>query len=612
VAEIASAYVSIMPSFKGGEAGITKQLDGPISKASQTAGKTSGAAYGNSFSTSAGGVMKAALGAAVIAGAATAAKDFIGSSIDEAREAQKVGATTEQIIKTTGGAAKITADQVGELATAISLKTGMDDEAIQSGANLLLTFKNVKNEVGEGANIFDRATAAAADLSAAGFGDLNGASKQLGKALNDPLKGMTALSRSGVTFTAEQKEQVKALVATGDILGAQKVILSEVEGQVGGTAAASATAAEKMAVGWGNLQESIGTLLLPVIDQLQGVLTAAFAWISENTWVLGAFAGGVSAIALAMGVAKIATIQWSATLLASPITWIVVGIVALIAALVLLIANWDSVVAWLKKVWGGIVSWLAGVWDSIVSGVKAGWDAVVRWIKDAANKVVGFFMKWSLIGVIASNWDSIKSGATSAWNGIVDWIRGVPGKVVGFFKTWTIVGQIASHWTQIKTGVEDIWGKIVDFFKGVPGKIGGAFSGLGSALTSPFRSAFNSIAGFWNRTVGSLSFSIPDWVPGIGGNSFSLPKIPLLAQGGIVTSATAAILGEGAEPEAVLPLSRLDGMLERAASSGGVMPRELVVVDSDGALIGRMRVEAGGVMTGAVRPLDAGVVAWAR
>ncbi len=611
MSEIASAYVSILPSFKGGEASITKQLDGPISKASQTVGKTSGAAYGNSFSTSAGGVMKAALGAAVIAGAANAAKDFIGSSIDEAREAQKVGATTEQIIKTTGGAAKITAAQVGDLATAISLKTGMDDEAIQSGANLLLTFKNVKNEVGEGANIFDRATAAAADLSAAGFGDLNGASKQLGKALNDPLKGMTALSRSGVTFTAEQKEQVKALVATGDILGAQKVILSEVEGQVGGTAAASATASEKMAVGWGNLQESIGTLLLPVIDQLQGVLTAAFAWISENTWVLGVFAGGVTAIALAMGVAKIATIQWSATLLASPITWIVVGIVALIAALVLLIANWDSVVAWLKKVWGGIVTWLGGVWDSIVSGVRAGWDAVVRWIKDAATKVVGFFMKWSLIGVIASNWDSIKSGATSAWNGIVDWIKGVPGKVVGFFQRWTIVGQIASHWTQIKTDVEDIWGKILDFFKGIPGKIGGAFSGLGSALTSPFRSAFNSIAGFWNRTVGSLSFSIPDWVPGIGGNSFSLPKIPLLAQGGVVTSATAAILGEGAEPEAVLPLSRLDGMLERAASSGGT-PRELVVVDSDGALIGRMRVEAGGVMTGAVRPLDAGVSAWPR
>ena len=555
--------------------------------------------------------MKAALGAAVITSAAAAAKDFIGSSIDEAREAQKVGATTEQIIKTTGGAAKITASQVGDLATAISLKTGMDDEAIQSGANLLLTFKNVKNEVGEGANIFDRATAAAADLSAAGFGDLNGASKQLGKALNDPIKGITALSRSGVTFTEQQKTQIKAMVASGDVLGAQKIILGEVESQVGGAAEASATAADKMSVGWGNLQESIGTLLLPVIDQLQGVLTAAFAWISENTWVLGVFAGGVTAIALAMGVAKIATIQWSATLLANPITWIVLGIVALIAALVLLIANWDSVVAWLKKVWGGIVTWLGGVWDSIVSGVKAGWDAVVRWLKDAADKVVGFFMKWSLIGVIASNWDSIRSGVTSAWDGIVGWIKGVPGKIVGFFKTWTIVGQIASHWTEIKTGVESIWGKILDFFKGVPGKIGDAFSGLGSALTSPFRSAFNSIASFWNRTVGSLSFSIPDWVPGIGGNSFSLPKIPLLAQGGVVTSATAAILGEGAEPEAVLPLSRLDGMLERAASSGG-MPRELVVVDSDGALIGRMRVEAGGVMTGAVRPLDAGVVAWPR
>ncbi len=610
MAEIASAYVSILPSFKGGEASITKQFDGPISKASQTAGKTSGAAYGNSFSTSASGVMKAALGAAVIARAASAAKDFIGSSLDEAREAQKVGAITEQIIQSTGGAAKVTASDVGNLATAISLKAGIDDEAVQSAANLLLTFKNVRNEAGKGANIFDRATAAAADLSAAGFGDLNGASKQLGKALNDPVKGITALSRSGVTFTEQQKAQIKAMVASGDVLGAQKIILGEVESQVGGTAEASATASDKMSVGWGNLQETIGTLLLPVIDQLQGVLTAAFAWISENTWVLGAFAGGVSAIALAMGVAKIATIQWSATLLANPITWIVLGIVALIAALVLLIANWDSVVAWLKKVWGGIVSWLAGVWDSIVSGVKAGWDAVVRWIKGAADKVVGFFMKWSLIGVIASNWDSIRSGVTSAWDGIVGWIKGVPGKIAGFFKTWTIVGQIASHWTEIRTGVESVWGKILDFFKGIPAKIRGAVSGMWTPIADGFRAAINAVIRIWNN----LSFTLPSFEAfgkKVGGGTISTPNIPYLAQGGIVTSATAAVIGEGAEPEAVLPLSKLDSMLERAGG-GARMPDTLVVVDADGALIGRMRIEAGGVMTGAVRPLDAGVSAWPR
>ncbi|HUH10931.1 MAG TPA: hypothetical protein VLZ73_10310, partial [Brevundimonas sp.] len=152
----------------------------------------------------------------------------------------------------------------------------MDDEAIQSGANLLLTFKNVKNEVGDGANIFDRATQSAADLSAAGFGDMSATSKQLGKALNDPIKGITALSRSGVTFTEQQKEQIKTLVASGKTLDAQKIILGEVESQVGGAAAASATAGEKMSVAWGNFKEGVGTAMLPFIDKAANAVTTKF------------------------------------------------------------------------------------------------------------------------------------------------------------------------------------------------------------------------------------------------------------------------------------------------------------------------------------------------
>ena len=196
-------------------------------------------------------------------------KDVIG----EAREAQKVGALTAQVIKSTGGAANVTAGQVGKLATAISNKTGIDDEAIQKGSNLLLTFKNVRNEAGKGADMFNQATKAAVDLSAAGFGSIDSASKMLGKALNDPVKGMTALGRAGVTFTAGQKKQIKALVKSGDLLGAQKIILGEVKSQVGGAAAASATAGEKMKTAWNNAKESFGTALLPAIDKLQVAIT---------------------------------------------------------------------------------------------------------------------------------------------------------------------------------------------------------------------------------------------------------------------------------------------------------------------------------------------------
>lgn len=206
------------------------------------------------------------LGAAAAGGIAIFAK----GALAEARDAQKVAATTTQIIKSTGGAAKVTAGQVGDLAERLSVKAGVDDEVIQTGANLLLTFKNVRNEAGKGAKIFDRATAAAVDLSAAGFGSVDSSAKMLGKALNDPLKGITALSRAGVTFTESQKKKIESLVKEGDVLKAQKIILREVESQVGGVAAANATLGDKAKVAWGNFQEAVGTRFLPVWDKLVG------------------------------------------------------------------------------------------------------------------------------------------------------------------------------------------------------------------------------------------------------------------------------------------------------------------------------------------------------
>lgn len=262
--ELATAYVNLVPSFSGIQGAITKGLGGPTEKAAADVGKRAGKGMGSSLASGlkvAIGPVAAILGAAAVGG-------LLRESFAEAREAQKVGATTEQIIRSTGGAAKVTAADVGALTSSISAKAGVDDEAIQKGANLLLTFKNVRNEAGEGANVFDRATQSAVDLSAAGFGSVEGSSKMLGKALNDPVKGISALGRAGVTFTDQQKEQIKVMAASGDSLGAQKIILGEVESQVGGVAAASATMGEKAGVAFGNLKEDIGTRLLPVADAL--------------------------------------------------------------------------------------------------------------------------------------------------------------------------------------------------------------------------------------------------------------------------------------------------------------------------------------------------------
>jgi cell wall-associated NlpC family hydrolase len=206
------------------------------------------------------------------AGAVVGAISFFKGAIDEAREAERVTRKTEAVIKSTGGQARVTAGHIGELSEKMSELAGVDDEVIQQGANVLLTFTKVRNEIGNGNDIFDQAAKVSLDMAAAmdKTGD-SGATMQesvirIGKALNDPIKGMSALTKVGVTFTAQQKDQVKALVESGDVMGAQKVILRELQTEFGGMAAASADATDKAAVSWGNFAEDIGKKVMPAVN----------------------------------------------------------------------------------------------------------------------------------------------------------------------------------------------------------------------------------------------------------------------------------------------------------------------------------------------------------
>ena len=151
---------------------------------------------------------------------------------------EKVTAQTNAVLKSTGGIANVTQKQIEDLGTSIMRKSGMDDEAVKSAENLLLTFTNVRNEAGKGNDVFSQATKITADLSVAFGKDLNSSAILVGKALNDPVKGLSALSRVGIQFSEDQKKVIKGLVESGDTMQAQKLILKELETQVGGSAAA--------------------------------------------------------------------------------------------------------------------------------------------------------------------------------------------------------------------------------------------------------------------------------------------------------------------------------------------------------------------------------------
>lgn len=296
--EVASAFVTLKPSAKGFGRGIEREIGSDVDRT----GKRAGARFGTSMRTGIAGVSARIFSPLAVAAGAVALGGIFGSFIGEARESQKVGALTAQVIKTTGKAAHVSAGQVGDLATAISNKTGIDDEAIQSGANLLLTFTNVRNEAGKGNDVFNQATQTITDMSAALGQDAKGSAIQLGKALNDPVKGITALSRVGVSFTKQQKDQIATLVKSGDTLGAQKIILAELNREFGGAAAASATAGDKFRTTFDNFKESIGTALLPILDKTLSALTPFIAGLSEKVGpAFAAIGAGISGLSSAVG-----------------------------------------------------------------------------------------------------------------------------------------------------------------------------------------------------------------------------------------------------------------------------------------------------------------------
>ena len=253
---------SISIPITGNAAPLRKTLD----NTSRTMSK-----FGSSVSKSFAKIGKAAAigGAAAAAGALALGK----AAFSAAEAASTSNARIEQVATSMG----LFGDQVGKvsdrlinLANEQARLTGVNQNTIKESQALLLTFGNIAESADEVGGAFDRATQLTLDMAAAGFGSATDNAKQLGKALNDPIKGISALTRSGVTFTEQQKDLIASLVESGDLLAAQDVILTEIENQVGGTALATANASDRIKVAFSQVTEQVGMALLPIFEKLTG------------------------------------------------------------------------------------------------------------------------------------------------------------------------------------------------------------------------------------------------------------------------------------------------------------------------------------------------------
>ena len=195
------------------------------------------------------------------------------ASIKAFDEQEKAIAQVEAGLKSTGNTVGFTSEKLQEMAADLQKTTLFGDEEILKGATAqLLTFTNITGEQ------FKKTQAVALDLATRLDGDLKSASIMLGKALNDPVANLSALSRAGIQFSEEQKATVKSMVETNDLAGAQTLILAELEKQYGGSAEAAAQAGlgpiTQLKNQLSDLSEQIGARLIPFVKQF-------------TTWLVG-------------------------------------------------------------------------------------------------------------------------------------------------------------------------------------------------------------------------------------------------------------------------------------------------------------------------------------
>lgn len=439
--------------------------------------------------SSLGGVVgtlgKVALG--VAGGGLLALGGALIGGIGDARAAAQIMAQTEAVIKSTGGAAGVTAQQVADYAASLSAASGKSlfgDDQIQQSENLLLTFTNIKDKT------LEAATAISVDMAQALGGEPQAQAIQLGKALNDPIQGISALTRVGVTFTDEQKNQIKTMQEAGDMAGAQGVILAELNKEFGG----SAEAAAKADGGWaqfsdrlGELGETVGAMLLPLLGEVVGFLNDSvmpaleamgpivgdvIAWFSQAGDSGGALGGALGELGAQLGITG-SDFQalWAA----------VQNVVGSIAGLI------EAVLPHIQQLWaehGATV--LALVGNSI--------HAVLTVVTTVLNLLAGLIrtVTQAINGDWAGAWETLKQTAADFVLGILEIARTALDSLARLFGTTAddIIAVFAALPGQMVDIGADIIGGVID---GVRGAAGQLFSALRDIAEDALQAAKSAI-----------------------------------------------------------------------------------------------------------------------
>lgn len=360
-------------------------------------------------------------------------------SVGQAREAiagQKELAST---IKATGGIAGVSAIEANRWAEALSKVTNFTDDAVLKGENMLLTFTNI------GEKVFPRAAETVLDL-ATKFGSVDQASVMLGKALNDPIRGLTSLTRVGVTFTEAQEKMITAMAEAGDIAGAQGAILDAIGSQgFAGLAKSMADPLIQLQNALSEIGETIGIAVMPLITQLA---QQALPMIQQAMVTIQPFLDGFSAFFSTLAAGK--------------------GILTSIAAGLLMVGMSGETVQKVLDFIGPLIATLQSGWP----GIKA---ALMQWAIQFWDWLTGSGGVTSQIGpkltelitslntAFLANWPAVMAALKEWSNRFWDWLTGPGGAMertgtalssfVGTIQAWINANQETLQGLGVNLGI---------------------------------------------------------------------------------------------------------------------------------------------------------------
>lgn len=461
--ELGSAFISVsLGTQKLGPE--IKQAFGNVEGTAGDAGASAGKSFQGKFS---GFMAKAALPAAgVLGGIGLLAKNF--GDLAAVAE-QNVGA-----VETVFGSA---AGKVSEFASVSAQSVGLSASSYNELSAVTGTaLKAAGVPVDQLAAKNDELITRGADLASVFGGTTADAVGAMGAAFRGEFD---TLERFGVNLTAEAINAELAARGQDNLGGAaleaakkqatMDLIMEKSAVSAGNFAKESDTAAgaqQRSTAAWEDASAKLGEALLPIMTAVATKVSEMASWISQN-------AGLVTGLAIGVGVLAGAIAIWSAVqgvlnlvMLASPITWVILGIVALIAVVVALIANWDAVVQFITAVWGGFIGWITGVIAGFVGFWNDMWGQVGQFISDVWNNIVSWVS--GAINNVSNTIGAVLGGIQAAWNA-----------------AWGAVGaKISEIWEGIKSGVSNGISNVTNAVSGVKDKILGALAGAGSWLVS--------------------------------------------------------------------------------------------------------------------------------